>query len=254
MADHVTATLAGETQKRLIATRTTAILFPLRLEARPFLQHLGCAESIGHGRLIGWRARFHGNDLLIAQTGVGRRRAVAALDALSSQSSVGTVISAGFAGALAPELGVGDVIAATDVIDEYLASMQATWVPAGVRSGRILTTTRVIGDTVEKQRLHARYQASAVDMESAFVGEWCAKREIRFGAVRAITDDAATSIAPAVARLVSNERRAIMTALFSMAREPRRSLRELWRLRRNALIAGERLAEVLCRAFEAPTC
>src|SRR5262249_51974705 len=108
----------------------------------------------------------------------------------------------------------------------------------------------VIGEPAEKRHLFTQYQACAVDMESAFVGHWCAERHIQFGVVRAITDDAATSITPAVARLVSNKPWAIMSGVLGMATKPRRSLREIWRLRRNALIAGERLATGLCQAFQ----
>src|SRR5262249_16665549 len=153
---------------------------------------------------------LHGNDLLIVRTGVGRRQTMTALDALELRGGAEAALSAGFAGALAPGLGVGDVIAATDVIDEKMACTQATWLPEGVRQGRILSMDRVVGDPLEKRRLCTRYQACAVDMESAFVGDWCAKRGIRFGVVRAITDDAATLITPAVARLVSDERWVIM--------------------------------------------
>jgi adenosylhomocysteine nucleosidase len=252
MADHVAGTLAREAQERAIGTRTTAILFPLRLEARPFLKRVGHAESAAFGRLIARRVIFHGNDFLIVHTGVGPLRTMAALDALSARVSLDTVISAGFAGALAPEFGVGDVIAATHVIDDKLTSTQATWLPPGVRQGRILTMTRVIGDPAEKRELCTRYQAAAVDMESEFIGRWCVERGIRFGVVRAITDDAETSIAPAVARLVSNERWSITSGVLGMAREPQQSLHALWRLRRNALIAGERLAEVLCCALQSP--
>jgi adenosylhomocysteine nucleosidase len=234
--------------------RATAILFPLRLEARPFLAKLEHAKSAALDRLKAWRAGLHANDLLIVRTGVGRRRTLAALDALSGRMPLDTVVSAGFAGALAPDLHAGDVIAATHVVDEAVASIQATWIPRCVRQGRILTMPRVVGDPAEKRQLHARYQACAVDMESAVIGQWCADRGIRFGVVRAITDDAETSIAPAVARLVSNERGSVMSGLLDMAWEPRRSVRELWRLRRNAVIAGEQLAEALCWSFSEINC
>jgi adenosylhomocysteine nucleosidase len=249
MADHVAGTVAREADKRVTRTPTTAILFPLRLEARPFLKRLGRAERAGRGRLTAWRATFHGNDLLIVRTGVGRQRTVTALEWLLARAPAGIVISAGFAGALGAELEVGDVVAARDVVDEKLASIQTTWRPNGIRGGRVLTMARVIGDPAEKRQLNVRHQACAVDMESAVVGNWCAERGIRFGVIRAITDDVETSISPAVARLVSNERGSILSSLGGMAREPGQSLRELWRLRRNALVAGERLADTICGAI-----
>jgi adenosylhomocysteine nucleosidase len=250
MADHVTAIFSRGAEDKSTGTPITAILFPLRLEARPFLERLGTTQSAAYGRVLAWRATFHGNDLLIVRTGVGRRPTVAVLDTLLTRGSIRTVISAGFAGALAPELGVAEVIAARDVIDEKMASAQATWLPPGIGQGRILTMARVIGDPAEKRHLYAQYQACAVDMESAIIGNWCAKREIQFGVVRAITDDAGTAIAPAVARLVSNDRWSVFAGVLGMACEPRESIRQLWRLRRNAQLAGERLAEVLCGALQ----
>jgi adenosylhomocysteine nucleosidase len=250
MADHVAAALAGGLEEIVAGIRSAAILFPLRLEAGPFLKRLGYAEKAAVGRLSAWRSKLHANDVLIVQTGVGRRQSVAALEALLALGSIDTVISAGFAGALAPELEVGDVIAATDVIDEKMASINATWQPRGLRQGRILTTARVVGDPAEKRHLHGRFQACAVDMESAFIGQRCAERGIQFGVVRAITDDVETSIAPAVARLVSDERGSIISGLLGMARQPLGALRDLLRLRRNALIASERLAQALCRALQ----
>ena len=54
--------------------------------------------------------------------------------------------------------------------------------------GRIVTWPRIVGEASEKQRIAARTQAVAIDMESAVLGRIAQKHDFPFIVVRTISD------------------------------------------------------------------
>ncbi len=103
-------------------------------------------------------------------------------------------VSTGYCGALNPRLGPGEVIVATEVIDVDNGERFPARPPLNnnhrspAATGRVVTGDRVISSSDEKNRLHRRYEASAVDMEAAAVGAWAHGRSVPFYCVRAVTD------------------------------------------------------------------
>src|SRR5262249_32936161 len=135
--------------------------------------------------------------ILVLETGVGRRRMEQALAWLLSQQRLPKlIISAGFSGALRDGLNIADIIVATEGVDEEGGSWPASS-PGAIdsdtfRRGKLLTVSRTIAETGEKLALGQKYNALAVDMETAVVGRMCSERGIPFGCVRAISDDVHT--------------------------------------------------------------
>jgi adenosylhomocysteine nucleosidase len=86
----------------------------------------------------------------------------------------------------------------------------------------------------------------AVDMETYGVAEVCRRRQVAFSAIRAIGDVADERLPDDVERLLMQKTAAarLGAALGVLWRRPG-SLKDLYRLRENALVASVRLAEVL---------
>jgi adenosylhomocysteine nucleosidase len=118
------------------------------------------------------------------------------------------VVSCGFAGALSPSLRAGDLVLATAVRakdGELLEAPQLSMArafPDAVR-GEIACAERVLA-TPEEKRALAAGGALAVDLESAQVARAAVAAGVPWLALRAIVDDARTSL-PAFAREGGND-------------------------------------------------
>jgi adenosylhomocysteine nucleosidase len=188
---------------------------------------------------------------LVVETGVGAENTRQALDwLLAGPSHAGTsyapsvILFAGFAGALDASLHVGDVVLAEEVTD--LA--RNTWrgaVPGGgltnVRSGRLLTVDRFIGDPAEKIALGAAHGALAVDMETAVCARLCHEHDVPWACLRVISDDVRRPLAREVAELVEESRVPLGRLLRTLMRRPG-MIPQLWRLGRDTRYAARRLA------------
>ena len=112
--------------------------------------------------------------------------------------------------------------------------------------GRLLTVDHVIGDPAEKRSLGEAHQALAVDMESLAVAEVCRREKVRFLSVRVISDSLDRELPPEVDNLVRQRSRAgrigaVGAAIF---RRPS-SIKDMWQLKEDALVASERLGRFL---------
>jgi nucleoside phosphorylase len=235
---------------------STAILFALGREARPFLRSLPFATELS-GSACKTRLCKTGTSLLVMETGVGRERMHRALDWVLGRPLVHDtpylptlIISAGFSGALHEDLRVGDIIVATEVLGPDGVCHATTW-PAAVtrlaapfRRGRLLTVEEPVAGPAEKRALALRHDALAVDMETAIVGSRCSRMGIPFACIRAISDDAHAPLPAELQQIIVNGRLSLRRLGRSLLRRPALAP-ELWRLARNSRLAAERLGEVL---------
>jgi adenosylhomocysteine nucleosidase len=204
---------------------------------------------------------------LLVQTGMGRSRSEAAIRSILSAYDADALISFGFAGALTEELKPGDLVLASEVYairayDEDEAHAEAIPVDlslltqaeeilkrAGIACTRGGFVTELVPVTApeEKRTLHQRYDAVAVDMESAWMAQISAQESAPFLALRAISDTMDEEILPFDQFMTSEggwkKRRAVtfflrhpsrvsvLLRLAAHTRWARRSLSEaLWRL------------------------
>lgn len=225
------------------------ILFALHREAGPFLQ-----SNRPHLRFPGapcWAGFCGPAPHTVVVTGVGPTKLEAALGWAFSNPLLGNyrprlVLSAGFSGALVENLQIGDIILATEVMDEagncWPASTDRR--PGGAQLGRILATPKLIGDPHEKQSLGQTHQALAIDMESASVARLCAKHQIPFACVRAISDRADQALSPHLTSLLGGSRVSPFKLLAGLVRHPSLVM-ELRRLARDTNLAARSLATAL---------
>jgi adenosylhomocysteine nucleosidase len=196
--------------------------------------------------------------VLVLETGVGAAAMEAALTWLLGTPSVGgkpysppAVICSGFSGALRPGLAVGDLLLAAEVADEHGGRWTATWpsrplppYPVPVATGRLLTASRPVAAPADKLDLGRLHDAATVDMETAAVARLCTRHGVPFGCLRAVSDDGATALSPALADVLRGGRVAPGALASAVLRRPS-LVRELVRLAGDTRRAALRLADGL---------
>lgn len=229
------------------------ILFALRRESAPFRRLFQPQQSFPGAPC---RAQFCGtaaSSVLVVETGVGQANVAHVLDWLLAKPKFEGVVYeprlavfAGFAGALTEDLHVGDVVFADEIVDRSGQCWRTTWSPSssGLRRGRLLTVDELTATPEAKRTLAERHQAIAVEMESAIFAARCTQAGVPFACVRAISDERATTLSPALATMLSGGAVSPWRVMLALARRPR-LLPELLRLARDTKKAAEQLALVL---------
>jgi adenosylhomocysteine nucleosidase len=227
------------------------LVFALSIESGGLIDRLaGVIMTEGAG-FVAREGGLHGRRLVIIESGMGNSPAVRATQALIDGHEPRWVISAGFAGGLDDRLALGDILMADQIvgtdgqrldIDFTLAADTMTQA-RHLHVGRLLTTDRVISDPDEKRALGKRHGALAVDMETLAVAEVCRSEKIRFLAIRVISDVAAQTFPPDIDYLINRKTTAgrLGAAAGAILRRPS-SIKDMWQLREDALVASERLA------------
>jgi adenosylhomocysteine nucleosidase len=128
---------------------------------------------------------YTNNLAVVACAGMGAARAALAVEAAMRMKPVTALLSVGLAGACDPGLRVGKIVRAGLVVDTQ----------SGERfrasdSAQVLVSAPAIASVLEKQRLHASYGASAVDMEAATVARIAQAHHLPFRAIKVISDEA----------------------------------------------------------------
>lgn len=232
------------------------ILFALRRERHPFHK-----EFPPNQRFPGapcW-ARFCGPawlSVLVLETGMGPKCVRPAVEWLLAQPTLDQLpyvpkmlLFAGYAGALSDDLHVGDLVLATEIVTADGQRWPTTWpgeLPPGrwrppLRRGAVASVAHMISQPADKRRLYDEHGALAVDMESAEFARLCSQREMPFGVLRAISDEADTPLSPELTRLLVGGRVSWWQTLRTIVRRPS-IVKELLRLGRHTKMASQQLA------------
>ena len=157
-----------------------------------------------------------GIPIAFLRTGVGPEKSTARLRKALDWIDPELMFIAGYAGALDPGLKIGDLVVVTGARAFSLNRKHADWnnveadalfdlthvdklmtenAAAGLSffKGSILSSRHILGNPKHKNLLFRRFQASVVDMETAFLVREATAREIPAGAIRVISDTAQDS-------------------------------------------------------------
>lgn len=216
---------------------------PATLRGAGFVVHLGLRE---------------GRRLVVAISGAGGRSAAHAAEAILHAHRPPLVLCAGFCGGLDARLRRHDLFMANEVLDAQgraieLASdldLAAIRIPGSVHAGRLVTVGQPVRTPADKHALAQRFQALAVDMESFAVAEVCRARAIPCRVIRVVSDAVDDQLPREVAGLLRQKTTAArLGAAFASVWNRPGSIKDLYRLKENALIASDRLAEFLIQAI-----
>lgn len=202
--------------------------------------------------------RVKGRRLVVGISGAGQQPATRAAAAILQAYRPPLVLCAGFCGGLDPRLRRHDLLVAVEVQNTRGQTIElgckldiaAMRVRGKVHAGRLITVDQPVRTPAAKQALGQPSGALAVDMESFAVAQLCRGEGIPCFVLRVVSDAVDDQLPPEVAGLVRQKTTAarLGAALASVWNRPG-SLKDLYRLKENALIASDRLADVLIEAI-----
>ncbi len=235
------------------------IVFALGIESGGMEDLLeGIVTTQGHGFTVK-QGGYKGRHVAMVRSQAGTKAAGRATQALIAGHKPRWIICAGFAGGLVAGLKRHDMIMAESVINtagkrlrvDLRVDPESLAKTPGVHVGGILTSEKIARLPSQKRSLGERYPALAVDMESFAVAEACREEQVRFLAVRVITDPVEEQLPADVERLLrQNTRVSRMGAVVGAVWNRPGSVKDMWQLRENALLASDRLAKFLGATIE----
>ena len=196
-------------------------------------------------------AQIIGGPGVVAVAGGGDAKGLAEkLDAL--HGDIIGVISIGLGGALSPLLKVGDVIIADKIVGPLEShNCDSLWMStlvariSGATVAHIAGSSTIIADKASKWALYSDSGAAVVDMESLVAARFAGSRNLKFAALRVISDDANHTLPPAaLVAMKPDGGIAIGRVLGSLLRHPF----QVPQLIRTARASNKAFAELLrCR-------
>lgn len=225
------------------------VVFALGIEAGGLADRLqGLVATQGAG-FTAREGAAEGKRVVLIESGAGQASAEQATAALIAGHAPRWIISAGFAGGLRDEVKPGHIVLADEIVDTQGQRLQIDLrMPSGpgLHVGRLLTADRIVASAAEKRSLGLQHSALAVDMESLAVAQVCRDNRVRFLAIRVISDAVDHELPADLDHLMNRKTLAgkIGAATGAIVRRPS-SVKDLWQLKEDALVASERLAKFL---------
>jgi len=181
------------------------ILGALREEVNLIRRQMTIDEQFKVGRADAWTGNWEGVHIILVRTGIGKDCALSALEKVLDRGNPSLILSIGYAGGLDPKLKVGDVVLADHVLKINTALTDVHSYPIDLKQlesleglacskkivvhrGKLITVDQVVSDSAVKLELGSRYNALAVDMETAALVAHAAEKKISFLSIRAISD------------------------------------------------------------------
>jgi len=219
--------------------RTICVLSALREEINLIRKRMNVESQIKIGQADLWVGKWEGVNIFLVRTGVGKNCALNALEKVLLRVNPSLILSIGYAGGLNPKLKVGDVFLADKVLEinpasnavrnhsldlkqlELLDELNLSK-KIVVHRGALITVDQVVDDTLVKQELGLRFNALAVDMETAVLIEHANEKKIPFLSVRAFSDTVEQSLVNVSSFIDSNGRVSKLKAGWYAMTHPRR--------------------------------
>ena len=156
----------------------------------------------------------------------------------------------GFAGGLSEETQLGDIVMANSIVlrehPELKVDVRMAADPdRGWHVGRLVTINHIVRSIHEKQELAQTTGAIAADMETYGVAQVCQEQQVRFLAVRTISDDLSEDLPAEVLSYLGGTGSIRAGALAGALWKRPSHAKELWRLRERAVESSRNLAQFL---------
>lgn len=159
-----------------------AIVAALEREVRPLIKGWRVSEKEYGGRRFRF---FEKDDAVVVCGGIGPQAARRAAEAIIVLYQPGVLYSVGYAGALEPGRRVGTLIKPSVVVN----AADGSRVQLDHGEGTLVTFGMTASLAAQKAGLRRAFGAQAVDMEAAEVSRAAELRAVKFGAIKAISDE-----------------------------------------------------------------
>jgi len=230
------------------------LIFALGIEAGGLVDRLSGVIATAGAGFVAREGGLDGRRLVIVESGAGRDSAARSTEALIAGHEPKWIISAGFAGSLHSDLKPGHILMADEVIDtsghrlkiDLNITPEQVAASPGLHVGRLVTVDSVVHRAADKLALGKATGALAVDMETLGVAEVCRQEKVKLLSIRVISDAVDRELPADVDLLVRKKTTAgrVGAATGAIFRRPS-SLKDMWKLREDALVASERLAKFI---------
>lgn len=195
-----------------------AIMSAMDVEIERYLETCTLHDATRRAGLTFHEAEWHGHDLVLVRSGVGKVNAALCTQILIDIFGADAVICTGSAGALTASLDIGDVVVASDcvqhdVLVEFLGlargeipfadhrffetdpvlrrrALEVSLPDHTIVEGRVLTGDTFVEDETYRENIRGDLDGQCVEMEGAAVGQVCTMNDVPYVVVRAISDRA----------------------------------------------------------------
>jgi len=231
-----------------------AVIFALGIEAGGLVDLLQQAVTTRFQTHVERAGYLPDRYTVIVESGVGQQLATEATQAVIDLHRPNWIISAGFAGALQPELQRGHMLIADEVVDTsgnrltigLTVDAKATAQSRGLHIGRLLTVDQLLRTQEEKAQFGKAHSALACDMETLAIAAVCHHAKTRFMSVRVISDSMEDELPKEIERLLDQQTLAAKLGATAGAIFNRpSSVKDMWKLKEDAMKAADRLARFL---------
>ena len=165
-----------------------AVTFALAAESSGFRRHLHNKTRSDRNGITTIAGHIDNCTVEVFHTGVGeevcRQRTARFLEG----RKLDCLISAGFAGALNDQLRIGDLLLAKNFSTADVSGRLHSLANLPIRIANLLTVPSMIESGEERNRLAQTTGATAVDMETEFIGRACAEHGVPLLSLRVISD------------------------------------------------------------------
>lgn len=154
------------------------------------------------------------DDVLVAYAGAGPINAANAARLLLAKGA-NRLISWGCAAALAPQLRPGQLVVADRIFfDQQIYGADKCWSDKvssrlgeklAVGNGKLVTETRIVALSEDKQAIHRNTGAAALDMESGAIAKVASQSNLPCLVLRVIADPVTLDLPPAVSRAMNEQ-------------------------------------------------
>lgn len=245
------------------------IVVALSQEAGGLIDRLSGGIDIAGAEFKIREGGLSGRRVAVVVSRPGRKAAARAAEALIAGHAPRWVISAGFAGGLVDNVARGDIVVADEIVaggdvpsnedsanegrpisvdvpNELAATGAEKSIKAKLHVGRFVTVDALATTPDRKRALATAHDAIAVDMESLAVAEVCRREQRAFLAIRIVSDAVDDALPAEVSNLIKQKSLAgqfgaVAGALFKRPS----SIKDLYRLKEDALLASDSLAKFL---------
>ncbi len=232
-----------------------ALLGSIRKETDCLLARIEDPKALNRGgaHLCLWRGRLAQREVLLARTGMGKRRAEVAGRYVLQNFEISGIVSFGFCGALTNEHRPGDVVVCTELTTlSELPPLRPGWKDLeeyGVSLGRGVTVDQPVTEPANKRRLGRRLQADIVDMESYWIGRLARRMNVPFFVVRVVIDGLEDRL-PDFSRFVDDEGTVLVIEALRYLFSHPSIWAETLRMRKRLAAARRSLADFIETAVE----
>lgn len=248
-------------QEQELPKPDVGLIFALGIEAGCTEDLLEDAVTVAGPEVATRHGLLQSTQVAVMTSGSGQERAAKAARLLIEAHRPRYVISAGFAGGLVDSVSRNHVVMVERVVNESgdsvsldlqvdRASLDAL---PNVHAGTLLTVDRVIHSPEEKRRLGEEHGTAIVDMETYAVAKTCASLNTPLLAVRIVLDGVDDRLPTDLEPLMEMDGKGLLFkagAVSSTIFKRPSSVKDMYRLKEDALVTADHLARFLASMVE----